>query len=621
MSDIIKLLPDSVANQIAAGEVIQRPASVVKELVENAIDAKATNIQLLITDAGKTCVQVIDNGIGMSETDARLSFERHATSKIREAADLFDLHTMGFRGEALASIAAVAQVELRTRTQDEELGVSVVIEGSRFKEQTPISCPVGANFSVRNLFFNVPARRKFLKSNQTEMTNIMVEFERIALAHPDVGFTLHSNGTLVFNLPAGNFRQRIINVFGKKMDAHLIPVNVETELARIEGFVGEPRSARKKGAQQYFFVNGRFMRHPYFAKAVLTAYDRLIPENEQVPFFLRFDVDPARIDVNIHPSKTEIKFQDEQPLWQILLAAVREALGKFSVVPTIDFDTENRPDIPVFEPGEKDVVPPQIHVDTNFNPFEQRGGTSFRSPAGAEWERRDKVPKDWQQAYEVALHGATDRQPDAPGEQLKLYGALPQGEQGAWELQEAPCFQLMGRYLVVAVPAGLLLVDQHRAHVRVLYDIYLRQIQEKNGVAQGLLFPQMVQFSPSQAAVFDTLIDELSLVGFDISPLGSGSYSVMGIPAGTEGGDPTMLLQVIVNEVMEGNVHAGEQVGKTIALTLARRAAICIGQALQPEEMSNLLRDLAKSSNPVYDPTGKRIQYVLVEDAINDFFN
>lgn len=619
MSDIIKLLPDSVANQIAAGEVIQRPASVVKELVENAIDAHAKHIQLLVTDAGKSCIQVIDDGIGMSETDARLSFERHATSKIREAADLFDLHTMGFRGEALASIAAVAQVELRTRTRNEELGVSVVIEGNKVKEQTPISCPPGANFAVRNLFFNVPARRKFLKSNQTEMSNIMVEFERIVLAHPDVAFTLHANGTLVLNLPEGNFRQRIVNVFGKKMDNHLVPVTVETALAKIDGFVGEPRSARKKGAQQYFFVNGRYMRHPYFAKAVMTAYDRLIPENEQIPFFLRFEVDPAKIDVNIHPSKTEIKFQDEQPLWQILLAAVREALGKFSAVPTIDFDTENRPDIPVFQPANLDnIEPPQIHVDKSFNPFE-RSAAGGGYPGGARQPSK-AVPEDWQQVFASALQGASDHESEDPEGQLKLYDKLPQNEQTVWEDSSAACFQLMGHYVVTPVSEGLLFVDQHRAHMRILYDMYMQQIRDKSGAAQGLLFPQMVQFQPSAAAVFDTLLDGLALVGFDISPLGGGCYSVMGIPAGTEGGDPVRLLQDLLSDVSEGNDRAEEKIPQSIALSLARRAAVCVGQELRRDEMSALVRDLSRTSNATYDPTGKRIQYLLTGQSIQDFF-
>ena len=373
MSDIIHLLPDSVANQIAAGEVIQRPASMIKELVENALDAGATHIQVVVEDAGKTLVQVIDNGCGMSETDARMAFERHATSKIQQATDLFALRTMGFRGEALASIAAVAQVELRTRQKGQDLGTCINIEGSKVTKQELVSCPVGANFAVRNLFFNIPARRKFLKSNQTELSNIMAEFERIALAHPDVAFTLQSGSSIALDLVGGNFRQRIVGIFGRRIDKQLVPIEVKTTLANISGFVGMPTAARRKNAHQYLFVNGRFMRHPYFAKAILTAYERLIPEGQQVPFFIKFEVDPARIDVNIHPTKTEIKFEDDSAIFQILLAAVRESLGKYGAVPAIDFNTEARPDIPTFNAtgGESvNIAPPQIHINTSFNPFD-----------------------------------------------------------------------------------------------------------------------------------------------------------------------------------------------------------------------------------------------------------
>ena len=369
MSDIIHLLPDSVANQIAAGEVIQRPASVIKELVENAIDAGATEIHVLVTDAGKTSIQVIDNGCGMSATDARLSFERHATSKIRTASDLFALRTMGFRGEALASIAAVAEVELKTRLAGDELGTRIVLAASKVECQEPVACPQGSNFAVKNLFFNVPARRKFLKSNATELNNILAEFERIVLVHPDIAFYLYSNDTALYNLPAVSLRQRIVSVFGKKLDQQLIALDVDTTLVRISGYVGKPDAARKKGAHQYFFVNGRYMRHPYFHKAVMEPYERLVPAGEQVPYFVYFDVDPANIDVNIHPTKTEIKFENEQAIWQILSAAVKETLGRFNIVPSIDFDTEDKPDIPVFDTGGEPVDQPRLHYDASYNPF------------------------------------------------------------------------------------------------------------------------------------------------------------------------------------------------------------------------------------------------------------
>ena len=377
MSDIIRLLPDSVANQIAAGEVIQRPASVIKELVENAVDAGAGHIDVLVTDAGKTSIQVIDDGKGMSETDARLAFERHATSKIREAADLFALRTMGFRGEALASIAAVAQVELRTCLEGEELGTSLCIAGSQVESQEKVACPKGSNFHVKNLFFNVPARRKFLKSNQTELSNILTEFERIALVNPKVSFTLHHNGTEMLNLPAVSLKQRIMGVFGKKINQELLSVDVDTTMVKVSGFVGRPETSRKKGARQYFFVNGRYMRHPYFHKAVMDAYELLVPTGEQVSYFLYFEVEPANIDVNIHPTKTEIKFENEQAIWQILSAAVKESLGRFNAVPSIDFDTEGMPDIPAFEHSPySGVQMPKTTYNPDYNPFNTSPSTT-----------------------------------------------------------------------------------------------------------------------------------------------------------------------------------------------------------------------------------------------------
>ena len=455
MSDIIHLLPDSVANQIAAGEVVQRPSSVIKELVENSIDAGATQVQVIVEDAGKSLVQVIDNGKGMSETDARLAFERHATSKISEAKDLFALRTMGFRGEALASIAAVAQVELRTRAADKDLGVSIIIEGSRVVDQQPVNCPVGANFAVKNLFFNIPARRKFLKSNQTELSNILTEFERIALAHPETSFSLHSGGAAMMNLPTGNFKQRILGVFGKRLEAKLIPVEVKTTLINISGFVGVPSASRRKNAQQFFFVNGRYMRHPYFAKAVQTAYERLIPDGEQVPFFLNLEVAPEKIDVNIHPTKTEIKFEDETPIWQILLAAVREALGKHGVVPSLEFNTEGRPDIPVFTPGGNDVPAPQIDVNPDYNPFATSpsylsgkgggaGGSSYT------YNNKPAVDRHWQNAYAAAFPDKKETDfgdlPDLPADQdapaAQMFQSLPSEEQGEMKKSETDYFQI-----------------------------------------------------------------------------------------------------------------------------------------------------------------------------------
>ncbi len=613
MSDIIHLLPDSVANQIAAGEVIQRPSSVIKELVENSIDAGATLIKVYITDAGKSRIQVIDNGKGMSETDARLAFERHATSKIKEAADLFALHTMGFRGEALASIAAVAQVELRTRMEGEELGVSIIIEGCRVKEQQPVACPVGANFIVNNLFYNIPARRKFLKSNQTETTNILNEFERIALAHPELSFQLYSNDNLLLDLPGGHFRQRILNIFGKRTDAQLVPVQVETSLARITGFVGIPDSARKKGTHQYFFVNGRYMRHPYFAKSVMTAYERLIPEGEQVSFFLSFEIDPSKIDVNIHPTKTEIKFQDEQALWQILLAAVREALGKYNAVPTIDFDMENRPEIPLFNSEDTDIRPPELHINASYNPFDYQTGSAMGGRSG-----RKARSEDWR-----SLYNSLYEERAKSTEESETFAPLfeEESETAKWTREAAVCFQYKGGYIVSPVADGLMIVDQHRAHARILYERYLRQLSEKKGVSQGLLFPQIVEFPPSLSVVMEKMQGNLLAIGFDISNLGGGSYSILGIPAGTEGLDPVRLLQAIVEEAQEGKPNAENEIQHHIALVLSKKAAIPVGQVLSEEEMKDLLENLMRQETMTYTPEGKIIYTVIGSDKIEGLFS
>ena len=434
MSDVIQLLPDSVANQIAAGEVIQRPASVIKELVENAVDAGAKNIRVLVVDAGRTSIQVIDDGCGMSETDARLAFERHATSKIRQADDLFALHTMGFRGEALPSIAAVAFVELSTRTSSEDIGTHLTLQGSRVVGQEPTACPVGCNFKVENLFFNVPARRKFLKTNATELNNIMTAFERIVLVYPDINFMLYSNGQELMNLKAGSLRQRIADVFGKKISQELLPVEVDTAICRITGFVGKPESARKKGVHDCFFVNGRYMRHPYFHKAIVNAFERLVPEGMQVPYFIYFDVAPADIDVNIHPTKTEIKFENEQSIWQILLAAVKDAIGKFCEVPSIDFDTEGRPEIPVFDPQHDAIELPRVKYNPEYNPF-----------AGDSHSSKPRVTPGWQHLYEAATTVPSYSEEN-------IFDPAPVSETSTIISEKSPVhYQYKGRYIMTAV--------------------------------------------------------------------------------------------------------------------------------------------------------------------------
>lgn len=614
MSDIIHLLPDSVANQIAAGEVIQRPSSVIKELMENAVDAGATRIDVVVVDAGKTTIQVVDDGKGMSETDARLSFERHATSKIREAADLFALSTMGFRGEALASIAAVAQVELRTRLRGAELGTQVSVSGSRVTGQEIVSCPEGSNFCVNNLFFNVPARRKFLKSNQTELTNILQEFERIALVNPDLTFSLTHGDTLLMNLPASPLRRRIVNIFGKKFDEQLLPVDVETTLVRITGFVGKPDSARKKGARQYLFVNNRYMRHAYFHKAVMEAYEQLIPQGEQISYFLYFDVDPSNIDVNIHPTKTEIKFENEPAIWQIVVAAVKEALGRFNAVPTIDFDTEGRPEIPVFSSQQMPVESPVTHYNPDYNPF-------HASTSAEQVYRRKET--GWENLYAGASKTTCDPEPEEydlslpeEKEEQTLYAETdPMADKSTLH------YQYKGRYILTSVKSGLMIVDQNRAHIRTLYDRYRRQMQGKNGVQQGLLFPEMLQFPMSEAVVLDEIMEDITALGFDVSSLGGGTYSINAIPSGTEGVSPTALLQDMVHHALEKESGIGEEVQHRLALALAKSTAIVVGQVLTNEDMDNLITELFACEIPNYTPDGKVIIAILERSELENLFN
>ena len=608
MSDIIQLLPDSVANQIAAGEVIQRPASVVKELVENSVDAGAKNIDVAVVDAGRTSIQVIDDGKGMSETDARLAFERHATSKIRQAEDLFNLHTNGFRGEALASIAAVAQVVLKSRQEGEEVGTQLSISGSRFEGQEACSSSVGSVFSVNNLFYNVPARRKFLKSNSTELNNILTAFERIVLVNPQIAFTLHSNNTELFNLKAGNLRQRIIDVFGKRIHQDLLPVNVETTMCKISGFVGKPESARKKGAHQFFFVNGRYMKHPYFNKAVMTAYDRLVPQGEQVPYFLYFDVNPNDIDVNIHPTKTEIKFENEQAIWQILMAAVKESIGMFNDVPSIDFDTEDKPDIPVYNP---DVVSsasaPKISLNPHYNPFKS-------SPSSGKPTAVKPVDEQWEQLYE----GLNNQ--DSVEREADIFESESETEINTSQsilAEKSPAhYQYKGKYVMTAVKSGLMIIDQHRAHVRVLYERYLEQIQQQTSHSQKVLFPEVLQFPVSDEVILEKLLPEMSKMGFELDNLGGGSYAVNAIPTGLDGVNPLHLVQDMVFSAKEKGVKALDEVHQSLALTLARNAAIPQGQVLSNEEMETLVNDLFACSNVNYTPDGKNVLCILKQQEI-----
>ncbi len=620
MSDIIHLLPDSIANQIAAGEVIQRPASVVKELVENAVDAGAGHIQVNIKDAGRTLVQVIDDGKGMSETDARMAFERHATSKISTADDLFSLHTMGFRGEALASIVAVSQVELRTRLKDTELGTHLVFSGSELESIEPDACTEGSIFSVKNLFFNVPARRKFLKSNETEFRNIINEFERIALVNPQVALSLYHNDTEIFNLPESGLRQRIINVYGKTLNQKLLSVDAHSSLVTISGFVGRPDSAKKRGALQYFFVNGRFMKHPYFHKAVMQAYEQLIPAGEQPNYFIYFTLDPATIDVNIHPTKTEIKFENEQPIWQILMAATREALAKSSAIPTIDFDVEGAIDIPVYNPV-KEATPykaPRVQVDSGYNPFET---SSYKKPE-FDWSKlyndfeEDRAAVRQNPELTETFLASDISEPVVDADEV----AVRETSDSLFNNVSTPCYQYKGKYIITSLKSGLALIDQHRAHVRILFDQYVANIRQRQGASQQVLFPEIVEFTAGEAAVLPVLLEDMQFIGFDLTNLGNNSYAINGLPAGVENLDPVSLIWNMVDRAIETGCEVHEEICDSLALSLAKAAAIRPGKILSGEEMDNLLASLFSCQESNLTPDGKTIISKLTDEELEKRF-
>ena len=612
MADVIRLLPDVVANQIAAGEVIQRPSSVVKELMENSVDAGADAIEVWVTDAGKTNIQVVDNGRGMSETDARLSFERHATSKIRTAADLFALHTMGFRGEALASIVAVAQVELKTRTKEDDLGVWMYLEASKLVEQKAVACKIGSSFSIKNLFFNVPARRRFLKSDATELNNIMTEFERVALIHPEIGFTFHRDESLVMDLRPSSFRKRITSLFGNSLDKQLLPVQVETSLIKIDGFVGNPESARTKGARQFFFVNHRYMKHQYFNRAVMAAFDKLIPSDKQVPYFLCLEVDPGKIDVNIHPTKTEIKFEDDQAIWKILLAAVKESLGRFNVAPSMDFTDENVLEIPVFNPTTP-VASPQIEYDRSYTPFQDTPRTS---------SSRNYAPDRWEDLY-ASLKKTTSTAVNQVQEVVQPLFDEPKSEPTTEPVEKdtAVYFQYRAKYIFTTVRSGLMMIDQNRASLRIAYDRFMKQIKQHSVVVQGLLFPEILQVPVGKSVVFSEHLSEMATVGFDIESMGGGRFAVNGVPAGTEKQDILLLVQEVYELFINNAGTALDKIYHQVALTLARRNLLPNGQTLNNEEMKKLVDDLFLCEIPNYTPDGKLVLTIIGNEKIESLLH
>ncbi len=623
MSDIIKLLPDSVANQIAAGEVIQRPASVVKELTENAIDAGATEISVVIRDAGRTLVQVIDNGSGMSETDARLAFERHATSKISSADDLFTITTKGFRGEALASIAAVSMTELRTRREEDEAGTLIEINNSRVTRQEPCSCAVGSVFSVRSLFFNVPARRKFLKSDTTEFRHIITEFQRVALAHPHIKFNLTHNDQEIYRLPSGNHRQRIVGLFGKHYNQNLVTVETSTTIVSVSGFAGKPENARRSAGEQFFFINNRFIRHPYLHRAVMEAYQGLLPPDTVPAYFIYMTADPATIDVNIHPTKTEIKFEDERSVWQIMLASIREALGRFNVVPSLDFGPEGAVEIPVITGNTPPPQPPHIEIDHTFNPFD---GNEYQRPETKwKWDAERNTPRDWESLFTITARsgeqaGRGQGSGPAQGEEGEDRSRIgTQGEEGS--SSQRRFFQVKNRYIMCPVISGIMMIDQRRAHERVLYERYLASLGDGPRPAQVSLFPVETELNPGEIAILDEIADQLNMLGFGIKKGKGNTVTITGHPADSRNANPLAMLETIFSEYRHtlGDPSIGAR--ERLALSMARASAIQYGTPLTHTEMEELFDMLFACSMPNYSPTGKTVMNIITLEELDRRFS
>ena len=599
MTDIIRLLPDSVSNQIAAGEVIQRPASVVKELVENAIDAGATSVDIYLKDAGKTQIQVIDNGCGMSETDARLAFERHATSKIRESKDLFSIHTLGFRGEALASIAAVAEVQVCSKRTGDELGTQVDIAATQVTAQTPVQCSDGTTFTVKNLFFNVPVRRKFLKSDSTELNHILNEFKRVALAYEQVSFSITNNKTEIYRLPATNLRQRIIHLFGNPIRQHLLNIETETTLVEVGGYIAKPEYAKKSFGEQFFFVNGRFIRHPYLHKAIVQAYSGILTQETMPGYFIYLKTSPNSIDINIHPTKTEIKFEDEQSIYSILLSSVKQVLGKFNVVPSIDFEMDNSIQIPVLRSDTKINIP-QVSVDTGYNPFDT--SKSYR-------ERQNL--QNWESLYTKFEN--ENRQPD-------IFADTSDTENEPASSTAKAHIQFKGKYILTPVKSGLMLIDQKRAHECILFEQYLTQMVHCNCASQQSLFPDTVELSPDELVLWLELRDDFAALGFDIRPAGELRVNMHGHPSDTGNKNPGMVFRKLLDDFRYSETNLFESRRERLAALLAQESAIRYNQSLTTEEIDHLVEKLFACATPNYSPTGKPVMHILKMEEIEGYF-
>jgi len=604
MSDVIQLLPDSVANQIAAGEVILRPSSVIKELMENAVDAGATQIQVLISDGGKNLIRIIDNGCGMSETDARLCFERYATSKLRKPEDLYAIRTMGFRGEAMASVAAVAQVELKTKREEDETGSCIIIEGSEFKSQESCVTSNGTSISVKNIFFNVPARRNFLKSTPVETRHVMDEFLRVAIPRPEISFSLHHNGIEIYNLPVTHQRQRICHVFGSNYNERLVPVEENTSIIGISGFVGKPDYAKKVRGEQFFFINNRFIKDAYLNHAVSSAFEELLPQGTYPSYFLFFTIDPARIDVNIHPTKTEIKMEDEKSVYAILRSSVKRALGKYSIAPTLDFDQEQAINVPLSKLNQPPLQP-QIKINREYNPFK----TVQPNPAPA---NEIKVQRDWEKLYAIARQNETDNIKTAPQQ-----GTLPIETS---ELQEHASFmQLFKNYIAVGLSEELWLVDQQLAHERILFERNLEMLKGAPVAAQQNLFPLQFEFDTRQVAAITEIIDDLNKSGFDLQPFGKNTFVLNSVPSYLEKGEEKKVLETLIEELLSGESASFSPEEKTAA-AIARSACIKSGKTLEEKEMRSLFSELMNCEIPFYSRSGKPIIFKLEKNEIDRKF-
>ncbi len=623
MSDIIQLLPDSVANQIAAGEVVQRPASAVKELVENAIDAGADKIQLIVKDAGKTLIQIIDNGCGMSPTDARMSLERHATSKIRKAEDLFAIRTMGFRGEAMASIAAIAQMEIKTKRHEDELGSIIQIEGSEVINQEPCAHPNGTSICVKNLFYNIPARRNFLKSNAVEMRHIIDEFQRVALAHPEIHFTLHHDGQEVYHLPQTSLKQRIIHVLGNNYNERLVPVDEDTSIIQLKGFIGKPSFAKKTRGDQFFFVNKRFIKDPYLNHAVMAAYEELLTEDSFPLYVLFIDIDPSRIDINVHPTKTEIKYQDDKAIYAIIRSAVKRSLGKYNITPTLDFDQETGFERMITHKPLDEINPPQINFNPDFNPFGNEGSTvkpksdNFRAIA----ERTHHISNNWSTLYEITQQEKAEQLPLDLGSAATV-SLYQEDTVESVQTDSRNLFQIHQKYIISPIKSGFMMIDQQAAHERILYEKFLEQLESHKGLSQQSLFPQTITLNTTDYALVNELLPSFHALGFQIREFGKNTLVIEGVPADVP---ENHNLAEMMEKLIEGfkNNHSTLKLDKrdNLARTLARNAAIKAGTSLKQEEMNNLIDQLFACNIPGISISGKQIIIKITLEELAERFN